>query len=105
VNLLSNLSPTYRQTVVTSGAAGTDEAGKNGSHPVSPYAEMMDVLQNLKQNNLPLYQRVKEEAVNCLRVAAQTADAGLDIRQLAMRRRGALRRSIISRLNLLFPRG
>ncbi len=104
VNLLSNLSPTYRQSLVASGGAEIDESDKNESRPVSPYAEMMETLQTLKQNDLPLYQRVKEEAMGCLQMGIRTANAGLDIRQLATRRRGALLRSIVSRLNLLFPR-
>ena len=102
VNLLSNLSPTYRQSVVTNRAAEINEADKNGNGP-SPYAEMMTTLQTLKQSDPPLYQRVKQETLTYLQMAVRTADAGMDIRQLAARRRGAWLRSIASRLNLLFP--
>jgi hypothetical protein len=104
VNLLSNLSPTYRQLLGATGTTEIEAAGKSGQRPNSPYAEMMEALQNLKENNLPLYQRVMEEALSCLQVAARTANAGLDIRQLATRRRGAMWRSLVSRLNLLLPR-
>jgi hypothetical protein len=102
VNLLANLSPAYRQSLVASGLTGINEAGNTG-RPASPYLEMIDALQNLKQNDPTLYQRVKQETATCLQVAVRTADAGLDIRQLATRRRGAWLRSIVRRLNLLFP--
>jgi hypothetical protein len=61
-------------------------------------------LQRLRQVDLPLYQRAKEEAAGCLQIAIRSANAGLDIRQLATRRRSALLRSLVRGLNRLFPR-
>ena len=104
MNLLANLSPTYRQALLASGTAGIDEAAKSGRRPVLPYVQMIDTLQILKQNDPNLYSRVKQETIAYLQDAVRKADAGLDIRQFATRRRGAWLRSLASRLNLLFPR-
>jgi hypothetical protein len=97
MNLLANLSVTYRESLVSNNGAGILEAGTHGNRPVSPFAEMMNILQQMKQSDPTLHQRVMQETVTNLGTAAQTAAAALDIRQIAGRRRGAWLHSIVSR--------
>lgn len=107
MNVLANLSATYRESLVASDAAGVNEASKTESSRVSPYVEMMRILQTLRQDDPPFYQRVQSEAVNSLLAATRAAGASLDIRQLVTRRRSARFYWIAGRLNrlayLLFP--
>jgi hypothetical protein len=103
MSVLAKLSPTYRQTFGGTTVEETNKSSEHGDHPVSPYGTMVDTLQLLKRSDPPLYWRVTQEVAARLRIAAWTADAGLDIRELATRRRGTLLRCIASRLNLLFP--
>lgn len=84
MNLLANLSPTYRQSLI----AG-NRTVQHGNRPVSPYAEMMDILQALKQSDPNLYQRVKHETISYLQASARRAEAAFDIRLMAARRRSA----------------
>ena len=84
MSLLAEMSPAYRQSLVTG-----NKAGKDAARPASPYAEMLDTLQTLKNSDPVLYQRVKQETVACLQTAAHTAGEALDIRKLVSRRRRA----------------
>jgi hypothetical protein len=84
MNLLANLSPTYRQSLLA-----RTRAGQHGNRPVSPYTEMMDTLQALKQSDPNLYQRVKQETISYLQASARRAEAAFDIRLMAAGRRGA----------------
>jgi hypothetical protein len=96
MNLLANLSPTYRESLFSSRMTAADEPGQP-SRRLSAFTEMMDTLEGLKQNDPTLYRRVKQEATSYLRTVARTSDAALDIRKLAGRRRGAWLRSIANR--------
>ncbi len=107
MNVLANLSPTYREALVARDLAGVNEASKSGSPRVSPYAEMIRILQSLRQDDPRLYQRVQREALSSLQAATRAAGAALDIRQLVARRRIARLYWIAGRLNRvayrLFP--
>jgi hypothetical protein len=106
MNVLANLSPTYRESLVARDVAGVNEANKSGSR-ISPYVEMIRILQSLRQDDPRLYQRVQREALNSLQAATRAAGAALDIRQLVARRRIARLYWIAGRLNRvayrLFP--
>lgn len=100
MNLLANLSVTYRRSLA-GGSFGSGEAGQNSERRISPYAEMVEILERLKQSDPTLYQRVKQEAFGCLQSAARTADAAVDIRRLVARQRCAWLRSLARRCRML----
>jgi hypothetical protein len=98
MNVLANLSVTYRESLADREMAGAD----NSSSPrVSPYVEMMKSLQSLRQDDPHLYQRVQREAVTSLQAATRAAGVALDIRQLVARRRTTRFYWIAARLNRL----
>jgi hypothetical protein len=98
MNVLANLSATYRE--FTGNVAGVNEAS-SASPRVSPYVEMIRILQLLRRHDPGFYQRVQREAVNSLQDASRAAGAALDIRQLVTRRRRARLYWIAGRLNRL----
>ena len=66
MNLIANMSPTYRRSFSVNSLAGMTEAGYDSNRA---YTEMMDVLNGLSQYDPNLYQRVKQEIVSSLRRA------------------------------------
>jgi hypothetical protein len=66
MNLIANLSPTYRRSFSVSNLAATTDAGYDSNRA---YTEMMGILKGLSQHDPNLYQRVKQEIVNNLRKA------------------------------------
>jgi len=101
MNLLANLSPSYRQSLDAKDVAGIRQFTDVGNRPVSVFAEGMRVLQQLKENDPTLYQRVALEIIASLQRASQTTDEALDIRQLLARRQPGRLRSSARHLNRL----
>ena len=66
MNLIANLSPTYRRSFSENNLPGMNEAANDSNRA---YTEMMDALNGLSQHDPNLYQRVKEEIVSSLRTA------------------------------------
>ena len=66
MNLIANLSPTYRRSFSVNNLAGMTAAGYDSNRA---YSEMMNVLNGLSQHDPSLYQRVKQEIVSSLRRA------------------------------------
>jgi hypothetical protein len=66
MNLIANLSPTYRRSFSVSNFAATTDAGYDSNRA---YTEMMGILNGLSQHDPSLYQRVKQEIVSSLRKA------------------------------------
>jgi hypothetical protein len=98
MNLLANLSPSYRGSLITGDPAGAHATGKH-----APFIEMMNTLEKLKQNDPRLYHRVQREALACLRSKVRKADAAVDIRLMAGRRHGGRLHKIASLLQRLWP--
>ncbi len=101
MNLLLNLSATYRQSLVAGNVAEIDQPENAGNSSDSPYAEMMGVFQALKQKDPTLYARVKREVTASLQAAAQAANDAVDIREMVKQRRTSRVYSITERLNRL----
>jgi hypothetical protein len=66
MNLIANLSPTYRRSFSVNNLSGITDAGNDTSRA---YTEMMGILNGLSQHDPSLYQRVKQEIVTTLRTA------------------------------------
>ena len=66
MNLIANLSPTYRRSFSVNNLSGRTDAGYDSNRA---YTEMMGILNGLSQHDPNLYQRVKEEIVSTLRNA------------------------------------
>ena len=66
MNLIANLSPTYRRSFSVNNLSGMTDAGCDTSRA---YTEMMGILNGLSQHDPNLYQRVKQEIVSNLRKA------------------------------------
>lgn len=96
-----NLCATYRESLIAGDVAGVKEARKSASLRVSPYVEMIRILQLLRRHDPGFYQRVQREAAMSLQDASRAAGAALDIRQLATRRRMPRFCWIAGRLNRL----
>ena len=64
MNLIANLSPTYRRSFAVNNIA--TDAGYDSSRA---YTEMMGILNGLSQHDPNLYRRVKQEIVSALRTA------------------------------------
>jgi hypothetical protein len=108
MNLLRNLSASYKQSLLMGNVEAVNGAGEDGNRPVPPYTEMMGTLQTLRQNDPILYQRVKREVVLSLQAANPAGHDAPDIRDLVqLRRRRTRGQSIMNRLNhiayFLFP--
>jgi hypothetical protein len=66
MNLIANLSPTYRRSFSVNNLSGMNEATDDSNRA---YTEMMGILHGLSQHDPNLYQRVKQEIVTTLRTA------------------------------------
>lgn len=66
MDLIANLSPTYRRSFSVNNMLGVNDAGNDSSRT---YTEMMGILHGLSQHDPSLYQRVKQEIVTTLRTA------------------------------------
>jgi hypothetical protein len=66
MNLIANLSPTYRRSFSVNNLTGMTDAGDDSNRA---YTEMMGILNGLSQHDPSLYQRVKQEIVSSLRTA------------------------------------
>jgi hypothetical protein len=66
MNLIANLSPTYRRSFSVNNTPGMTSAGVDSNRA---YTEMMGVLNGLSQHDPDLYQRVKQEVLSTLRIA------------------------------------
>jgi hypothetical protein len=66
MNLLANLSPTYRRSFSVNNLSSMTDAGNDTSRA---YTEMMGLLNGLSQHDPNLYKRVKQEIVTTLRTA------------------------------------
>ena len=66
MNLIANLSPTYRRSFSVNSMTGMTDAGHDTSRA---YSDMMGILNGLSQHDPNLYQRVKQEIVSTLRNA------------------------------------
>ena len=66
MNLIANLSPTYRRSFPVNNMAGLKETASDCNRA---YSEMMGVLNGLSQHDPNLYRRVKQEIVSTLRKA------------------------------------
>src|SRR6185369_16935105 len=66
MNLIANLSPTYRRSFSVNNLPGINEAANDSNRA---YTEMMDALNGLSRHDPSLYQRVKQEIVSSLRTA------------------------------------
>ena len=66
MNLIANLSPTYRRSFSVSNPAATTDAGYDSNRA---YTEMMGILNGLSQHDPNLYRRIKQEIVSTLRTA------------------------------------
>ncbi len=66
MNLIANLSPTYRRSFSVNNMTGMTGTGDDSNRA---YTEMMSILNGLSQHDPNLYQRVKQEIVSTLRTA------------------------------------
>jgi hypothetical protein len=66
MNLIANLSPTYRRSFSVNNLSGMTDAGYDSNRA---YTEMMGILHGLSEHDPSLYQRVKQEIVSNLRKA------------------------------------
>ena len=66
MDLIANLSPTYRRSFSVNNRPGITAAGNDSNRA---YTEMMGILNGLSQHDPNLYQRVKQEIVSTLRTA------------------------------------
>ncbi len=66
MNLIANLSPTYRRSFSVNNLSGRTDAGYDSNRA---YTEMMGILNGLSQHDPSLYRRVKQEIVSNLRKA------------------------------------
>ncbi len=66
MNLIANLSPTYRRSFSVNHLPGINEAANDSNRA---YTEMMGILNGLSQHDPSLYRRVKQEIVTTLRTA------------------------------------
>ena len=108
MNLLRNLSASYKQSFLMGNVEAVNGASGDGNRPVPPYAEMMGTLQALRRKDPILYQSVKREVVLALQAVNRSGHDAPDIRDLVqLRRRRTRGHSMMNRLNhiayLLFP--
>ncbi len=66
MNLIANLSPTYRRSFSVNNLSEMTDARRDTNRA---YTEMMGILNGLSQHDPSLYQRVKQEIVSSLRTA------------------------------------
>jgi hypothetical protein len=66
MNLIANLSPTYRRSFSVNNLAGMTDARYDSNRA---YSEMVDALNGLSQHDPNLYRRVKQEVLSSLRTA------------------------------------
>jgi hypothetical protein len=66
MNLIANLSATYRRSFSVNNLSGMSQTGCDSNRA---YTEMMGILNGLSQHDPNLYQRVKQEVVSALRTA------------------------------------
>jgi len=103
MNLLLNLSSSYRESFVAGNVAGVDESHKGCTRAVPPYAEMLESLEALRLSDPVLYRRVKREVALSLAAGPAGQDSH-DIRDWVKRRRRGERRSINVRAQLVMDR-
>jgi hypothetical protein len=97
MDLLSNLSSTYRQSLIAGEFASISGSGQGGN-PTSPYLEMIGSLGALRQNDPILYKRVMREVTTSLQTKI---DGFIDTREFVKRHKTTWARSVASRLKYL----
>jgi hypothetical protein len=104
MNLLLNLSPSYRESFIAGNVAGVDETIRGGARRVPPYAEMLGSLEVLRQSDPVLYRQVKREVDVSLEAARPVGRDSRDVRDWVKIRRRGDRGLINARAHFLMER-